>query len=134
MKTDVVKAAKTYQIMKSNIPFKFVNHPTIVNRLIDALNILKEKNTILRGIKIERDPDPSTVGDLLEDIAVSSNFDFMSKGTIEGRAAYSLGPCLFGVLDGILFLQKGRNWIPVFVKDITTIVQQEIQKKQAEEE
>lgn len=134
METNVAKAAKTYQIMKSNIPFKFVNHPRVVNRLIDVLNILKEKNTILRGIKIERDPEPSTVGDLLEDIAANSSFDFMSKGTMEGRPVYSIGPCLFGVLDGILFLQKGRNWIPVFVKDITTIVQQEIQKKQAEEE
>lgn len=134
IKTDIIKAAKTYQMMKSNIPVKFINHPRIVNRLIDVLNILKETNTILRGIKIERDPEPSTVGDLLEDIASTSNFDFMSKGTIDGRAVYSLGPCLFGVLDGILFVQKGQNWIPVFVRDITTIVNQEIQKQQQQEE
>ncbi|OHT07506.1 hypothetical protein TRFO_24248 [Tritrichomonas foetus] len=124
IKKDKVKAAELYIKMKSEIPTKIISHPKIINRFIDALDILKDPNPILKGIKIERDPEPSSVGDLLEDIAAKMNMVFMSKGTIDGRTSYSIGPHIFGVLDGVLFFQQEKNWIPIFVKDIEAIVKQ----------
>lgn len=130
VKTQKVQAAELYRKMKNDIPLKFVKHPRIVNKLIVVLNVLKETNPILRSIQIEQDPPPSTVADLLQDIATTYQFEFISRGTVDKRAAYSLGPCLLGVLDGVLHVQKGRNWIPIFVDDIHTVVETEIQKQQ----
>ena len=124
IKTDIKKSIELYQKAKEDIPFKVQRHPKVINRLIDILDTLKESNLILRGIKIERDPEPSTVGDLLEDIAAKLSCEFLSKGTIDGRASYSINNHIFGVHDGVLFVKKEKNWIPIFVKDIPQIVKE----------
>ncbi|KAH0786175.1 septin-interacting protein 1 isoform X1 [Histomonas meleagridis] len=111
-------AAKFYVHFKSEIPEEVIGTPRIVSSLIDALNRLKSKSPILKGLTVEKEAEPASIGDLLENIAFRCGKNFAPKGTIEGKIAYEIGDKTFGVHGGVIYILNDKSWVPIFVKEI----------------
>jgi hypothetical protein len=121
-KSDAGKATELYLRTEGEIPVELRRSRRVLTKLIECLDKLKEGNPILGGLKVEREPESATIADLLEDIANRKSREFASHGSLEGKAAYSIGHFTFGISDGVIWLQQGHRWNPILVRDIENIV------------
>ena len=119
---DLRKAACVYADARRKIPEKLVHTQKVKARLIDALDKLKEKNPMLRGLKVEREIPQTSIVHLLESIAKEANSVFIPQGTVDGRAAYLIGGHLFSVMDGVLYRQDKSGWIPILIRDLRNVI------------
>ena len=121
MKLDARKAATIYADARNAIPARLIHTQKVKARLIDALNKLKERNPMLRGLKVEKEPTQASIADLLESISRETNTVFMPQGTVDGRTSYLLGTHLCSVVDGVLYHQTKAGWIPILVRDLRSL-------------
>jgi hypothetical protein len=117
------EAAQMYIDIEKAIPESLLGNSKIVAKLTECLDRVKANNPILRGLRIEKEPDAATVGDLLQSIAANCDREFWFKGSMDGKVLYQLGKLLFGVSDGVIYLSKDRNWTPVLVGQISELIQ-----------
>jgi hypothetical protein len=118
---NLLAAANLYLQLESSIPPEILHTRSIVAKLVECLDKLKARNPILRGLKVERDPEPATIQDILESEAAKGQFVCIPRGSIDGKSVFSIGRVTVGISDGIIWIQKGLNWQPVFVNEIVEL-------------
>jgi hypothetical protein len=128
-KKSVYEAVDLYVRVKEQIPQRFLTNPRIIEKLVMCLDRLKERNPILNNLKFNRESEASGISNVLEDVARDCHVEFSKSGTSEQKALFRLGDRVFGVSDGVVFLKECRNWIPVFIKEIPSILRKETARR-----
>jgi hypothetical protein len=120
--TDARAAADAYVRAEASIPMEVIRSRKVTAKLVECLDRLKARNPMLRGLTVEKEPEPATIVDLLENAAARRGRACVPRGSLDGRAVFLIGGIVFGVSDGIVWVQRGSDWRPVFVREIEGLI------------
>lgn len=123
---DLKSAAEMYVQIKNKIPMKFLEHPKIVQRLVEMLDILKQKISVLKGLKMDVNVSQATTEEFLNSIAAQNNTEFSQIGLIDGRTSYSIGEFIISEYGLVLYIRQNKNWVPIFVRDLIKMLQESV--------
>jgi hypothetical protein len=116
--SDPAAAAELHVRIEASIPAEVAGARRVVARLVECLDKLKATNPILRGGRVEREPEPATIVYILEAEAAKARRSCVAKGSVDGKAVFAVGNAVFGIGDGVVWLQRGTEWRPLFVGEI----------------